>query len=154
MQYWVCKASTASDPRSLRQRTSQVRESRPPISAFSLRDISLADPGGRRRRTPPPPPQQDPILSFLHMFLPKSTHVGGRCPPQRLGTPPQREILDPPLHIFFFQHTYLLVCLKYFKTQFVDPICKLNFLSACCIIPSFIICLLHRQIYPDISFEI
>ena len=36
------------------------------------------------------PPQQDPILSFSHMFLPKSTHVGGRCPPPR-------EILDPPL---------------------------------------------------------
>ena len=34
------------------------------------------------------PPQQDPILSFLHMFLPKSTHVGGRRPPQRLGAPP------------------------------------------------------------------
>ena len=33
-----------------------------------------------------PPPQQDPILSFSHIFLLKSAHVGGRRP-QRLGTP-------------------------------------------------------------------
>ena len=32
---------------------------------------------GRRRRAP----QQDPILSFLHMFSPKSTHIRGRSPP-------------------------------------------------------------------------
>ena len=44
---------------------------------------SLADPGGAAGA----PPQQDPILSFSHTFLPKSTHVGGRCPP-RLGAPP------------------------------------------------------------------
>ena len=37
-----------------------------------------------------PPPPQDQILSFLHMFSPKSTCVGGWCPLQR-------EILDPPL---------------------------------------------------------
>ena len=43
-----------------------------------------------------PPPQQDPILSFSHMFLPKSTHIGGRHPPTA-RRPPQREILDPPL---------------------------------------------------------
>ena len=39
---------------------------------------SLADPGGRRRRAPP---QQDPFLSFLHTFPPKSVHVGGEHPP-------------------------------------------------------------------------
>ena len=50
----------------------------------------MADPGGVAGA---PPPQQDPILSFSHMFSPKSTHVGGRRPP-----PPQREILDPPLN--------------------------------------------------------
>ena len=33
-------------------------------------------------------PQQDPILSFSHVFLPKSAPVGGQ-------RPPQREILDP-----------------------------------------------------------
>ena len=31
------------------------------------------------------PPQQDPILSFLHMFLPKSAHIG-QCPPP-MGNP-------------------------------------------------------------------
>ena len=31
-------------------------------------------------------PQQDPMLSFSHMFLPKSTHIGGRCPPP-MGNP-------------------------------------------------------------------
>ena len=55
---------------------------------------ALADPGGHPRRAPP---QQDPILSFLHMFSPKSVRVGGRRPPQRVGASPQREILDPPL---------------------------------------------------------
>ena len=28
-----------------------------------------------------PLPLQDQILSFLHTFLPKSTHIGGPCPP-------------------------------------------------------------------------
>ena len=36
-------------------------------------------------------PPWDPILSFSHTFTPKSTHIGGPCPP------PPREILDPPL---------------------------------------------------------
>ena len=31
------------------------------------------------------PPQWDPILSFSHMFVPKSAHAGGRCPP--MGNP-------------------------------------------------------------------
>ena len=34
-----------------------------------------------------PPPQQDPILSFLHTFLPKSTHVGGWHPPKGSAPP-------------------------------------------------------------------
>ena len=42
---------------------------------------TLADPGALLA-----PPQWDPILSFLHMFPPKSTRVGGRCPP-RAGAP-------------------------------------------------------------------
>ena len=46
-----------------------------------------------------PPPQQDQILSFLHMFSPKSACVRGWCPLQRGLAPPQREILDPPLHV-------------------------------------------------------
>ena len=37
---------------------------------------------------PPPPPQQDQFLSFLHTFLPKSVCVGGWCPHQRVGAPP------------------------------------------------------------------
>ena len=48
---------------------------------------SLADPGGRRRRAPPPP-QQDSILSFSHMFSPKSTHIGGWRPPNSSVPPP------------------------------------------------------------------
>ena len=43
------------------------------------------------------PSQQDPILLFSHMFSPKSVGVGG-WRPQRVGPPPQREILDSPLH--------------------------------------------------------
>ena len=43
------------------------------------------------------PPQQDQILSFLHMFSPKSACVGGWRPLQRGLAPPKREILDPPL---------------------------------------------------------
>ena len=35
-----------------------------------------------------PPPQQDPILSFLHMFLPKRAHFGGHCPPNGSAPPP------------------------------------------------------------------
>ena len=41
-------------------------------------------------------PQQDPILSFLHMILPKSSHVGGWCP-SNSSAPRQWEILDPSL---------------------------------------------------------
>ena len=44
-----------------------------------------------------PPPQQDQILSFLHMFSPKSACVGGWHPLQQGLAPPQWEILDPPL---------------------------------------------------------
>ena len=33
--------------------------------------------------------QQDSVPSFLHMFPPKSTHIGGRCPPNRWVPPPQ-----------------------------------------------------------------
>ena len=41
-------------------------------------------------------PQQDPFLSFLHTFLPKSVHIGGWHPPKWVGAP-QWEILVPPL---------------------------------------------------------
>ena len=41
--------------------------------------------GGRRRHAPP---QQDPILSFSHTFLPKSTHVEGWRPPPNGSAPP------------------------------------------------------------------
>ena len=50
--------------------------------------MSLADPGGHCQHVPPPPPQQDPILSFSHMFLPKSTHVRGWRPPNGSASPP------------------------------------------------------------------
>ena len=33
-------------------------------------------------------PLWDQILSFLHIFLPKSTHVGGPCPPNGSTPPP------------------------------------------------------------------
>ena len=33
-------------------------------------------------------PQQNPILSFLHMFSPKSTHIRGRHPPMARRPPP------------------------------------------------------------------
>ena len=48
--------------------------------------MSLADPGGHRQCVPP---QQDPILSFSHMFSPKSTHVRGRHPPMARCPPPK-----------------------------------------------------------------
>ena len=35
-----------------------------------------------------PAPQLDPILSFLHTFLPKSARVGGWRLPQWLSAPP------------------------------------------------------------------
>ena len=34
------------------------------------------------------PSQLDQILSFPHMFKPKSARVGGRSPPKRIGAPP------------------------------------------------------------------
>ena len=47
---------------------------------------------------PPPHPQRDPVISFLHMFSPKSARVGGRRPsPSNGSAPPQPEILDLPL---------------------------------------------------------
>ena len=54
--------------------------------------------GGSRGLCRHAPPQQHPILSFLHMFLPKSTHIGGWHPPNN-SVPPQWEILDPPLFV-------------------------------------------------------
>ena len=38
-------------------------------------------------RCKPPRPIRDPIVSFSHPFSPKSTHIGGRHPPQ-VGRPP------------------------------------------------------------------
>ena len=43
-------------------------------------------------------PPTDPILSFSHMFSPKSVRVGGRRPPPNRSAPPNK-ILDPPLHL-------------------------------------------------------
>ena len=45
------------------------------------------------------PHKQDQILSFLHMFSPKSACVRGWRPLQQGLAPPQWEILDPPLII-------------------------------------------------------
>ena len=54
-------------------------------SVMASRCYALADPGGRRRRAPP---QQDPFLSFLHTFSPKSVCIGGQRPPPTGGAPP------------------------------------------------------------------
>ena len=51
------------------------------------------------QKFPARPSQQDQILSFLHMFSPKSACVGGWHPLQQGLVPPQWEILDPPLHL-------------------------------------------------------
>ena len=63
----------------------------PPLCASFLQ-ITLADPGGADSVRP----QQDPILSFSHIFLPKSMRVRGRRPHGSVA--PQQEILDPPLN--------------------------------------------------------
>ena len=60
------------------------------------RCTSIGGSGGGGGAPPSRPPKWDPILSFLQMFLPKSTHVRGWCPPTA-RRPPQREILDLPL---------------------------------------------------------
>ena len=52
--------------------------------------------GGSKGGAASMPLQQDPILSFSQTFLPKSTHVGGQCPP-KAQCPPQQEIMDLPL---------------------------------------------------------
>ena len=58
--------------------------------------LSLVDPRGGA--LPALAAQQDPILLFLHTFLPKSACVRGQRPPNS-SVPPQWEILDPPLVI-------------------------------------------------------
>ena len=61
----------------------------------------------------PPPPERDPILSFLHTFSPKSARIGGRRPPLPwLGAPPQREILDLPLHQVHYQQLFYFYCVS------------------------------------------
>ena len=60
----------------------------------SLADLGGGVPGARH-------PLQDPILSLSHKFSPKSAHVGGPHPPNG-STPPQWEILDPPLALLNF----------------------------------------------------
>ena len=57
------------------------------------RRVTVVDPGGTSGEHPP---QWDPILVFSHLFLLKSAHIRGQCPPQWVSTP-QREILDPQL---------------------------------------------------------
>ena len=77
-----------------------------------MRWLPLADPGGALLVRAPPPPQQDPILSFLHMFLPKSTHVGGRHPPQQLGAPPNGKSW-----ICHWLHSVVLIFMLYLPLQ-------------------------------------
>ena len=45
----------------------------------------------------PPPPQQDPILSFLHKFLPKSTRIAVDigAPANEIGLPPSPTTGNP-----------------------------------------------------------
>ena len=75
-----------------------------------LRSITI---GGSRGACPAhaPPPPMGPILSFSHTFSPKSAHVGGPRPPQRVHPP--REILDPLLITIF----------ESFLSQKIKPSC-------------------------------
>ena len=73
------------------------------------------------------PPQQDQILSFLHMFSPKSACVGGWRPLQRGLAPPQREILDPPLRSIDKSHgnaSFIIIIVKLLQIN-----CLLGFMS-------------------------
>ena len=58
--------------------------------------FTVVDPGGAAGSPISPPPERDPILSYLHLFLPKSAHIGGRRPTNG-SEPYQWEILDPQL---------------------------------------------------------
>ena len=63
-----------------------------------LSEWTILTSGSRVGACPTHAPLQDPILSFLHTFSPKSTHVAG---PRHLTGPYfPREILDPPLILF------------------------------------------------------
>ena len=72
---------------------------------------------------PPPPPQQDPFLSFLHTFLPKSVRIGGWRPPTG-WRPPPTGILDPPLDMktaeeeFNLQGTQFLLIRRQYAALF------------------------------------
>ena len=59
--------------------------------------FSLADLGGG---CPAHAPSMVPNSFILHTFSLKSAHVGGPRPPNGC-TPPLREILDPPLVLYF-----------------------------------------------------
>ena len=52
-----------------------------PGDITSLKSPPLAISGGSRGHHQHAPPQWDPILSFSHTFLPKSTRVRGWHPP-------------------------------------------------------------------------
>ena len=58
------------------------------LDSFGLFDFSISDSHWQIQGAPPDPPQWDPILSFPHTFLPKSTSIGGRRPPQTAQCPP------------------------------------------------------------------
>ena len=67
------------------------------VMDLNVRPDTLADLGGGGGMPGARHPLWDPILSFLHTFSPKSAHIGGPCPPPNGCTPPQQEIMDPPL---------------------------------------------------------
>ena len=77
--------------------------------------VALADlgGGGRARHTPP---MRDPILSFLHTFLPKSAHVGGPHPPM---------VPRPPYGKSLFRHCVGL-------TKGNEPLFKIYILKYLC----------------------
>ena len=57
--------------------------------------------GGSRggAAAPPTPPTGSISFVFAYVFAKKCTHRR-LVPPQRVGAPPQREILDPPLYMY------------------------------------------------------
>ena len=70
---------------------------------------------GGSRQVPAAPPQWDPILSFLHVYLPKSAHVGGRRPPPgNPGSTAVRVVYTQQYeNVFFFQMSNLVTSRQY-----------------------------------------
>ena len=71
---------------------------RPLIVWFAMWLHSLADLGGRARRAP----LRVPILSFWHTKFLKRNCLGSPHPLLRAPCPPLREILDPPLALYYW----------------------------------------------------